>query len=60
MLACNMQSIQVWTEYLAKNDLYFSEDDRIQDMEFVSNEWEQIRYSFQKMHMKQNVEQYKL
>lgn len=59
MLACNMQSIQVWTEYLAKNDLYFSDDDRIQDMEFVSNEWEQIRYCFQKMQMKQKIEQYK-
>ena len=59
MLACNMQSIQVWTEYLAKNDLYFSDDDRIQDMEFVSNEWEQIRYYFQKMQMKQKIEQYK-
>ena len=60
MLACNMQSIQVWTEYLAKNDSYFSDDDRIQDMEFVSNEWEQIRYYFQKMQMKQNIEQYRL
>lgn len=55
MLACNMQSIQVWIEYLTKNDLYFSDDDRIQDMEFVSNEWEQIHYYFQKMHIKQNI-----
>ena len=50
-----MQSIQVWIEYLTKNDLYFSDDDRIQDMEFVSNEWEQIHYYFQKMHIKQNI-----
>ena len=55
MLACNMQSIQVWIEYLTKNDLYFSDDDRIQDMEFVSNEWEQIHYYFQKMHIEQNI-----
>lgn len=55
MLACNMQSIQVWIDYLTKNDLYFSDDDRIQDMEFVSNEWEQIHYYFQKMHIKQNI-----
>ena len=56
MLACNMQSIQVWIDYLTKNDLYFSDDDRIQDMEFVSNEWKQIHYYFQKMHIKQNID----
>ena len=50
-----MQSIQAWIEYLTKNDLYFSDDDRIQDIEFVSNEWEQIHYYFQKMHIKQNI-----
>lgn len=58
LLACNMQSVQIWTEYLVKNDLYFSDDNRIQDIEFVSSEWKQIQYSFQQMHMKQSVEQY--
>lgn len=53
-----MQSVQIWTEYLVKNDLYFSDDNRIQDIEFVSSEWKQIQYNFQQMHMKQSVEQY--
>ncbi|MGM9629400.1 hypothetical protein [Butyricicoccus sp.] len=57
-LACTAQTMQAWIFYLVKRNLHSSNEERKQDISFLSNEWMQIQRWFEQTEINRTVERY--